>query len=199
MDLKIIKSVNNLSNASGIIKAAFGISFLFHLLFIITFQQFIPELWRTSRLKTYKVELIRDVIDDIPIEELKELEKENSLKKLLEANKDSQETISLDTKDKRYISYTNAIKKRLATYWGYPRKAKEQLMQGKSRVIFNLSRDGKLITVSIIGSSGYDILDQECVDTIIRAAPYPPFPDSITVNRLNIIVSFKYQLTTSKK
>lgn len=195
MDLKTIKTVNNIT-AQKIIKVAFGLSFFSHLLFFITVQQFMPELWRTNELKTYRVELIRDVIDDIPPERLEELEKENSLKKLLDSNMDSQETISLDTKDKRYISYTRVIKKRLASYWGYPRKAKKQLMEGKSHALFSLSRNGQLIGVSITGSSGYEILDQEGIDTIKRAAPFPPFPDSITVNRLNINVSFEYRLTT---
>ena len=199
MDLRTIKIVNNLSTASGIKKMALGISFFAHLLFFITSQQFMPELWQTTELKTYKVELMRDVIDDIPAKKLEELEKENSLKKLPDTDKDSEETISLDTKDKRYVSYTRLLKKRLSSYWGYPRKAKEQLMEGKSHVLFSLSRDGQLVAVSITGSSGHEILDREGVDTIIRSAPFPPFPDSITVGRLNINVSFEYRLTSQKK
>jgi TonB family protein len=72
-------------------------------------------------------------------------------------------------------------------------------MEGKSHVLFSLSRDGQLVAVSITGSSGYEILDREGVDTIIRSTPFPPFPDSITVGRLNINVSFEYRLTSSKK
>ena len=199
MDLKTIKTANSLITAPRIKKVAFGVSFFSHLLFFIALQLSMPELWKTNVLKTYKVELIRDVIDDIPKAKLEELEKENSLKKLLESNKDSQETISLDTKDKRYISYFNLIKKRLFYYWGYPKKAKEQLMEGKCRVLFSLSRDGQLVAVSITGSSGHEILDQESIDTIIRTAPFPPFPDSITANRLNIDTSFTYLITASKK
>ncbi|MGD9157395.1 MAG: TonB family protein [Desulfobacteraceae bacterium] len=198
MDLKTIKTANNMSTASGIKKVALGVSFFSHLLFFITFPH-MPGLWQTPEFKTYKVELIRDVIDDIPVEKLEELEKENSLKKLLDAGKDSEETISLDTKDKRYISYTRLLQKRLSSYWGYPKKAKEQLMEGKSHVLFSLSRDGQLIAVSITGSSGHEILDREGVDTIIRSVPFPPFPDSITVRRLNINVSFEYRLTSQKK
>ena len=196
MDLKIIKTANNLFADLGIKKVAFGISFFFHLLFFITYQ---PELWQTTELKAYKVELIRDVIDDIPPEKLEELERENSLKKLMESSRDSQDTISLDTKDKRYISYTKLVKQRLSSNWGYPRKAKEKLMEGKSHVLFSLSRNGQLIGISITGSSGYEILDQEGIDTIKRAAPFPPFPESITVGRLNINVSFEYRLTSPKK
>lgn len=117
----------------------------------------------------------------------------------MESSRDSQDTISLDTKDKRYISYTKLVKQRLSSNWGYPRKAKEKLMEGKSHVLFSLSRNGQLIGISITGSSGYEILDQEGIDTIKRAAPFPPFPESITVGRLNINVSFEYRLTSPKK
>ena len=72
-------------------------------------------------------------------------------------------------------------------------------MEGTSHVLFSLSRDGQLVGVSVVGSSGHEILDQEGIDTIARAAPFPPFPDSITVGRLNINVSFGYRLTALKK
>ncbi|MBN2419073.1 MAG: energy transducer TonB [Deltaproteobacteria bacterium] len=196
MDPEIIKTANNLFVSLGIKKIAFGLSFFLHILFFMIYQ---PELWETTELKAYKVELIRDVIDDIPIEKLEELEKENSLKKITETDDDSQETISLDTKDKRYISYTKIIKQRLSSNWGYPRKAKERFMEGKSHAVFSLSRNGQLINVSITGTSGHEILDQEGVDTIKRASPFPPFPESISVSRLNINVSFEYRLTSSKK
>lgn len=199
MDLKTIKTANNIYIAHKILKVAFVVSLFSHVLFLITYEVTMPPLWQIPELKTYKVELIRDVIDDIPDGMLKEMEKEDSLKKLLESNKDSQETISIDTEDKRYVSYFNIIKKRLFSNHGYPKKAKEQLMEGVSHVLFSLSRDGRLIGVSITGSSGYHILDQEVVDAVIRSAPFPPFPESITVGRLNINVSIKYQLTFSKK
>ena len=198
MDLKIIKTANNLSSASEIIKIAFGVSLLFHLVFFIIFQQVMPDIWQTGELRTYKVELMRDPVDDISVEKLENLERENSLKKIMDSSKDSEETISLDTKDKRYVSYTRIIKKRLSLYWGYPRKAKEQLMEGKSHVVFSLSRDGRLMNVSVTGSSGYEILDQEGVDAVKRAAPFPPFPESVTVGKLNINVIFYYRLTSSK-
>lgn len=198
MDLKAIITASNLGSTSRLKKVAFGISFFFHLLFFLAAQQFFPVIWHTSELKTYRVELIRDAIDDIPIEKIEKQNREDSLKKVVETDKDSEETISLDTRDTRYVSYARLIKKRLASCWGYPKEAKEQLIEGKSHVIFSLSRDGRLTNVLITGSSGHEILDREGMDAVSRAAPFPPFPGTITVGKLNINVTFDYRLTSTK-
>jgi TonB family protein len=190
---------NSLFAASRIKKTAFGVSFFMHLILVLIIQLSLPELWHIEELKTYRVEFVRDAIDDIPFEKMTEKEKENTLKKIVEADKKSEETISLDTADKRYVSYTSVIKKRLAACWGYPREAKEKSMEGKSHAIFSLSKDGHLIGVEVTGTSGYEILDQEGLDAIKRAAPFPPFPGSITVEKLNINVTFEYRLSASKK
>jgi TonB family protein len=190
---------NSFYAASRIRKTAFGVSFFSHLVLILIIQQFAPELWHIEELKTYRVEFIRDAIDDIPFEKITEKEKENSIKKIIEPDQKSEETISLDTVDKRYVSYTAILKKRLAACWGYPKEAKEKSMEGKAHAIFSLSRDGHLTGVEITGPSGHEILDQEGLDAIKRAAPFPIFPDSITVERLNIKVTFEYRLSAAKK
>ena len=199
MGLKTIIISNSFTSPSRIKKAALGVSLIAHLVLFITLQQFMPELWQTTELRTYRVELVRDAIDDIPFEKIDEQNRENSLKKVIDSNRNTEETISLDTRDKRYVSYTGIIKKRLASYWGYPREAKEQLMEGRSHVLFSLSREGMLTGITVTGSSGHEILDREAVDAIKRSAPFPPFPDSITAGRLNINVTFDYRLTTEKK
>lgn len=190
---------NSLYAASRIRKTAFGVSFFSHLVLILIIQQFAPDIWHIEELKTYRVEFVRDAIDDIPFEKMTEQEKENTIKKIIEADQKTEETISLDTVDKRYISYTGILKKRLAACWGYPKEAKEKSMEGKTHAIFHLSRDGNLTGVEVTGPSGYEILDQEGLDAIKRAAPFPPFPESITVERLNINVTFEYRISTAKK
>ena len=180
-------------------KIALIASFFAHLLLIVILQMYAPTIWPVAELKTYRVELMRDAVDDISPAKLEELSRDASLKKVVDTDKNSEETISLDTKDKRYVTYTKILKKKLSTYWGYPKKAKERLMEGTTRAIFSLSRDGGLVGISITGSSGHKLLDQEGSDAIKRASPFPPFPDSITVNKLNIKVSFSYQITATEK
>jgi TonB family protein len=190
---------NSIYGESRVRKTAFGVSFFSHLVLILIIQQLAPDLWHIEELKTYRVEFIRDAIDDIPFEKMTEKERENTIKKIIETDQKSEETISLDTVDKRYISYTAILKKRLAACWGYPKEAKENNMEGKAYALFSLSKDGHLTGVEITGTSGHEILDQEGLDAIKRAAPFPPFPESITVERLNINVTFEYRLSAAKK
>jgi TonB family protein len=190
---------SSLYTTSRIKKTAYGVSFITHLILVIIIQLSLPELWHIEELKTYRVEFVRDAIDDIPFEKMSEKEMENTIKKIIEADKKTEETISLDTIDKRYVSYTGILKKRLAAVWGYPREAKAKSMEGKSHALFSLTRDGHLTGVEITGPSGHEILDQEGLDAIRRAAPFPPFPGSISVERLNINVTFEYRLSASKK
>ncbi|HJX34014.1 MAG TPA: TonB family protein, partial [Desulfatiglandales bacterium] len=58
--------------------------------------------------------------------------------------------------------------------------------------------DGKMTYVNITQGSGHDILDQEVIRAINSAAPFPPFPESITAKRLNINATFNYRLTSEK-
>ena len=109
-----------------------------------------------------------------------------------------QETISLDTQDKRYVSYAKVIKERIAHHWRYPPQARENLIEGKLVLVFGLNRGGAMVDARIITPSGFEILDQEAVRAITQAAPFPPFPAHVQVARLNVVVSFDYRLTSKK-
>jgi len=61
--------------------------------------------------------------------------------------------------------------------------------------VFRLGRDGSLIDCNIEKSSGHTILDKHAIKAIRLANPFPPFPENITVQFLNIHASFAYQLT----
>tara|TARA_B100000131_G_scaffold90713_1_gene87475 strand:- start:2965 stop:3762 length:798 start_codon:yes stop_codon:yes gene_type:complete len=108
---------------------------------------------------------------------------------------ENEETVDLDTKEFKYISYFIKIKRKIEMVWSYPRDSYLKGHTGKVRVLMSLNRDGKLIDVNIIDSSGYELLDNEAKDSIIEAAPYPPFPKSWgSLAKLNIRVAFSYTL-----
>lgn len=202
MVLKTIKIANKiLSNDPGsrVMRIAFAVSAVSHLILIMTVQQLVPAFFATEELRSYKVELIREAVDDLPVGSLDNSKNEDTLKKIIDSEKGSEETISLDTKDKKYVSYTKIIKQKLMEHWEYPPIAKANLIEGKTLVLFSLLRDGSLSGTAVTESSGYDILDREVTDAVRSAAPFPSFPESITVNRLNINASFEYRLTTSKE
>lgn len=200
MDLKTITNrILSPDPGTRVMQIAITVSAVSHLILILAVQQVFPVYWKTDELRSYKVELLREAVDDLPVGSLDSTKNEDSLKKVIDTKKDTEETISLDTKDKRYISYTKIIKQKLMEHWKYPPQAKANLIEGQSLILFSLLNDGSLTGMSITKSSGYEILDREVIDAVNNAAPFPPFPESIVVNKLNINASFEYRLTTSGK
>ena len=104
----------------------------------------------------------------------------------------------MDTDDKRYVTYAQAIKERIAGQWKYPQEARKKRLEGKLVALFSLNREGALTRMDITRSSGHEVLDREAERAVQSAAPFPPFPSTVTVSRLNINVSFDYTLSRKK-
>ena len=174
------------------------LSLCFHVILFLVFQKAFPLNWPVEELRTYSVELIRPPVDDINPDEITETGVAGTKPEQRAGPEDHQETISLDTRDKRYAPYAKIIKEKILRNWRYPEEAKEHLLEGKLLVIFSLIRQGNMTSAQIINPSGHNILDTEAIRAIGAAAPFPPFPEHITLNRLNIKASFVYRLTARK-
>jgi TonB family protein len=170
------------------------LSIVLHVFAVLVFQTVFPSIWADWELRTYRVDLVRPAVEDLEEEEgidgqtsrLKETEKSPP-------EKDSA-TISLDTKDQRYVSYAAVIKEKILTQWQYPPKARRMLMEGRLMLVFHLDRQGSLKGIEIESSSGHGLLDEEAIRAVSDASPFPPFPDHIAVKRLNIKAAFDYRL-----
>jgi len=180
------------------IKICLIVSFLFHAVTILAFHDAIHLNWTVEEPRTYKVDLIRAPVEDLdpdetPGADISQTKEESEPLPTLD-----QDTISLDTKDKRYVSYATLIKGRIGSQWKYPSAARDRLIEGEVMVLFSLVREGKVIEIRVIDPSGYAVLDEEAVRAIKAAAPFPPFPDQVTVKRLNIQANFDYRLTDKR-
>jgi len=58
----------------------------------------------------------------------------------------------------------------------YPRVARQMGWQGKVTVSFLILNDGRISNIKIKQSSGKDVLDNNAVETVKRASPFPPPP-----------------------
>ncbi|MFC1825741.1 energy transducer TonB, partial [Thermodesulfobacteriota bacterium] len=163
-----------------------------------TFQKAFPNYWAAEELRTYRVELLRPPVDDIRSDDSHSGDAASMEQGLEPIAEKGQATISLDTKDERYVDFFKIIKARIQDHWRYPQGAKKNLIEGRLLVLFSLSRDGNLIQIKITKASGHEILDQEAVRAIRSAAPFPPFPRRISLSRLNIKASIDYRLKAKK-
>jgi len=177
-----------------IIPITFFISIIIHIGIIIAFQGIFPFSLLRAERRTYKVDLIRP-----PIKEIKKNSKESdpAISQIhSELSVETEEaTISLNTKDPTYHPYTKVIKEKIFNSWVYPLSAQQNFIQGSLLIVFRLDKNGNLIDCNIDRSSGHEILDTQALKAIRLANPFPPFPENITVQLLNINASFVYQLT----
>ena len=105
---------------------------------------------------------------------------------------DDDEPISLDTKEAKYVSYFSRIKQQIQRVWVYPSQGIKKTLGGELTLKFEISKDGSLLSLRLISSSGSNILDANAVKAVRRAAPYYPFPITITKKRLSILATFVY-------
>lgn len=105
---------------------------------------------------------------------------------------DDGEAISLNTKETRYASYFARIKRQIELVWDYPYDAQRKGITGKLTLRFQISRDGNLMNVKLINSSGHNILDEAALQAVKSAAPYYPFPVTIDRETLPIMANFIY-------
>jgi len=202
MALGMIKTRTDASShqTERILRSCLMVSLAFHGLIVLTLQNAFPTFLAGENLRIYNVELIRPPVEGMDLVEKPDtdISKPEESSASPPSPEDSQETISLDTEDKRYVSYAQAIKERIAGQWKYPQEARKKKLEGKLVALFSLNKEGYLTRVEITQSSSHEVLDREAERAIQSAAPFPPFPSTVTVSRLNINVSFDYTLSRKK-
>jgi TonB family protein len=201
MALRIIKAATDASvrQTEKILRTCLILSLAFHAVMVLALQNAIPTYLAGEDLRIYRVELLRPPVDDMDLTEKPDtdISKPEEPVASKTSSEETQDTISLDTNDKRYVTYAQAIKERIAGQWKYPQEARRKKLEGRLVALFSLDREGALTRMDITKSSGHEVLDREAERAVRSAAPFPPFPSTITVSRLNINVSFDY--TLSKK
>jgi len=103
-------------------------------------------------------------------------------------------SISLNTREFKYISYFSHIKRKIELVWEYPRLAAMRNQEGSLLLKFIILKNGTLKGVYLLQSSGYRLLDNEALRAVKDAAPFNPIPDRLKTSHLNITATFNYSL-----
>lgn len=180
-----------------VMRIMLGLSLGIHVLLLLGFQKAFPSLLSPVQNRLYEVELIRPPVEDLDkaadsaAEEARiREEKPPSPSQPLE------DTISLNTKDRRYVHYAGVIKERLQAHWDYPSQAQKLLLEGRILLVFTLEENGAMTQIRILDPSGHALLDNEACRAVQAAAPFPRFPEHIQMKRLHIRAAFDYRLTS---
>lgn len=90
----------------------------------------------------------------------------------------------------RVAAHLNRFKK-------YPKTSRRAKEEGKAEVTFTVFADGRVDSIQLTKSSGHDELDQEALQMVKRAAPYPKFPNSLrrrAVTELQVRSSINFSI-----
>jgi len=92
-------------------------------------------------------------------------------------------------------SYEKSLADLIKRHEKYPDRARRQGWQGTAVVGLSLSADGKVKDISIIESSGRDILDEAALNMVRRASPLPRAPEGLrgTARTVRVPIVFKLQ------
>jgi TonB family protein len=103
-----------------------------------------------------------------------------------------EEEVSLNTTEFKYYAYFAHIKRQIELAWSYPYEAQKRDEGGRLTLVFTIESGGNVSSVTLIRSSGYQILDEYAIKAVRYASPFNPIPASIGTKRLRITANFEY-------
>jgi len=111
---------------------------------------------------------------------------------------DNDGPISLNTRDYRYFGYMQRLREKIEATWRYPGEAGVRRISGEVYIRFVIAKNGRLVSVEIVESSGYRALDDAAVAALREAAPYWPLPSEWKKDDLTITGRFIYSVRNQR-
>lgn len=90
--------------------------------------------------------------------------------------------------------WKDLLQRHLEHYKRYPADAQRQGQQGTPHVFFTACRDGRVLAVHVVRTSGFSILDQAGMDLVRSAEPLPAFPQGLSAATMNLVVPVEFFL-----
>lgn len=95
----------------------------------------------------------------------------------------------------QYIeSYSSLLANAIAKYKQYPKIAQMRGWQGTVIADLEIDTKGTVISIKIKKSSTYEVLDNEALEMIKKASPFPAPPESLRGKNFNVLVPISFKL-----
>lgn len=102
--------------------------------------------------------------------------------------------LTFSTKEFNNWGYLERLKEKIERVWQYPPQAAERGIFGDLYLRFTIDKRGKLVSVELLRTSGYRMLDDAAIQALKDAEPFWPLPDDWEKNSLTITGHFIYTL-----
>jgi protein TonB len=138
--------------------------------------------------------LIQDKVDDIQEDE-SILSKEKEILKEIEQEQQAifDNRLQGDKAEKIYQSYYGIIRNILDSNKKYPLLSLQRRQEGMPVVEFTILKNGTVINLTVT-SSGFRLLDREAQKIVLKSSPFPPIPDSIGKNTIDLRIPINFNL-----
>lgn len=107
---------------------------------------------------------------------------------------DRGDTVWMDSQQDLLSSFMRRFRANIYNVWNYPANAIGQQQQGTCLLRITVDRQGNILDVELLESSGYKSLDEEAMSAVRQGATYGPLPRSYTNEDLKIMAFFQYRL-----
>jgi protein TonB len=91
-------------------------------------------------------------------------------------------------------SYSSLLANAIAKYKQYPKIAQMRGWQGTVIADLEIDSKGSVMSVKIKKSSTYEVLDNEALEMIKKASPFPPPPENLHGKNFNVLVPISFKL-----
>jgi len=91
-------------------------------------------------------------------------------------------------------SYSSLLANAIAKYKQYPKIAQMRGWQGTVIADLEIDSKGSVMSVKIKKSSTYEVLDNEALEMIKKASPFPPPPENLRGKNFNVLVPISFKL-----
>jgi len=103
--------------------------------------------------------------------------------------------LTFSTKEFNNWGYLERLKEKIERVWQYPPQAAERGIFGDLYLRFTIDKRGKLVSVELLRTSGYRMLDDAAIQALKDAEPFWPLPDDWEKNSLTITRTFHLYIT----
>lgn len=96
--------------------------------------------------------------------------------------------------EKARVSYRDMVAAKLARAKRYPERAVRNMITGRGSIRLKIDAHGEVVSADIAESTQSDLLDDELLRMVDRAAPFPVFPEGMKQTELSLLVPVSFRL-----
>ena len=140
---------------------------------------------------------IQEVIEELPepvVEEITEFIEPEETAPIEEVQEYIPPQPSPEVVKKVTDSYTNQLTRAIAKQKKYPKIAQMRQWQGEVLLNIEIDPQGNLVKADILEESRYKILNNEAIDMVKRASPFPQPPEELRLKNFTVLVPISFKL-----